>query len=339
MGCLPSPDIQVPDFSPTPSVDAGLPAADLKPAVDGAVPSADMAPAVRWMAEGQGVTTDTVRAVWAADAALSQAYAVGQNGLILHRSGGTWQKETAKTTAGNPITSNLYAVAAVTPDIVYAVGDAGVVIRRAAGVWTQEGQELMATTGLFGVTVITGGEVIVVGDGGLVARRQTTGVYIGEDTTGIASANLRAVSGNLLDGLYAVGTGAVIARRVMDKWQLDTFPIDAADKGNYYAVTQSTDGVFVAGEYGRVLRRDTAKWAREATIAPAPPMMPHFYGLYAGTGELFAVGGMGTIQRRDAATKTWSVEPTGVSVNLYGVGGAGTATLTVGEQGTLLRRM
>lgn len=337
-GCLPSPDIHVPDFSPVPSVDAGMPAADLRPPGDlGTAP--DLAPAVRWTTEAKGVTTDIVRSVWVGDIALNQVFAVGNNGLILHRTGGTWQKEVAMS-AGKPVTANLYAVTAVTSDIVYAVGETGTILRRTAGTWVQEGAELMTTENLYGVTVVTSGEVIVVGDNGLIGRRQAgLGVYIKEDTTGISGASLRAVTGTDLDQLYAVGTGAAIVQRVAGKWQFDPFVVDAADRGNYYAVTYGADGVFVAGEFGRVLRRDVTKWVREPTVAPMPPAMPHFYGVYAGAGEMFVVGGGGTVQHRDGVTKTWSTDPTGVTVNLYGVHGVNNGVVAVGEQGTLLRRM
>lgn len=331
-GCLPTPEIQVPDFSPAPSADAGADSA--QPGGPG-----DLGTTLHWGLDGQGVATDTLRAVWVADAALSQAYAVGHNGLILHRSGGIWKKEQALS-AGKPIVSNLYAVAAITPDLVYAVGDAGMILRRASNTWTQEGQELMNPAALFGVTVLSTGEVIVVGDGGLVARRQLSGIYVAEDTTGLSGANLRAVSGSAIDGLYAVGMGAVIAQRVAGKWQLDPFAIDPTDRGNYYAVSQSADGIFVAGEYTRVLRRDVAKWLHEATLVPPPPTVTHFFGLYAAPGELFAIGSTGTIQHRDAASQIWSVEPSGVTASLYGIVGASAkSAVTVGEQGTLLRRM
>lgn len=335
LGCLPTPEIHVPDFAPAPTADAGS-GGDLQPDGGG---GGDLGAVTGWALEAQIGAKDTLRAAWAADQALGEAYVVGHNGLILHRSGGTWQKEQAQS-AGKPITTNLYAIAAVAPDIIYAAGDAGVILRRTGGTWTQEGQELATTAALFGLAVLPSSEVVVVGDGGLIARRQTSGVYIAEDTTALGAASLRAVAGATLDGLYAVGLGAVIAQRTAGKWQLDPLPIDSADRGNYYAVSPGPDGVFVAGEYTRVLRRDVAKWTAEPTVAPMPPTVVHLFGLYAAPGELLAVGGGGVIQRRDAATKTWTVDPSGVTTGLYGVAGAGARTaLAVGEQGTLLRRL
>lgn len=333
LGCLPTPEIHVPDFSPVVTTDAGS---------DAATGGGDLAMAAGWLLDGQVGAKDTLRAVWAADANLSEVYAVGHNGLILHRSGGTWQKESAQV-AGKPLATNLYGLA-VSAGTVYAVGEAGVILRRTGGSWMQEGQELATTASLFGVDVLTSGpssgEVIVVGDGGLIARRQQNGVYMAEDTTALAGANLRAVAGAALDGLYAVGTGAVIAQRVADKWQLDPLPIDSGDRGNYLAVTQGTDGIFVAGEYARVLRRDVAKWVKEPAIAPMAPNFTHFYGLYAAPGALLAVGSSGVIQRRDSVTKAWSLDTTNVTAGLYGIAGAGaTGAIVVGDQGTVLRRM
>lgn len=320
----------MPDFSPAPTVDAGTMPVDAG--------GADLAMVAGWTADGQIGAKDTLRAVWAADAALSDAYAIGHNGLILHRSGGAWKQETAQV-AGKPLTTNLYGLAAA-PDAVYAVGDAGVILRRAGGTWMQEGQELATTAALFGVTVLASGEVIVVGDGGLIARRQKTGVYTAEDTLALGGANLRAVAGTMLDGLYAVGLGAVIAQRRTDKWQLDPLPIDTADRGNYYAVSQGPDGIFVAGEYARVLRRDVAKWSHEAAIAPMPPAFTHFFGLYAAPTALWVVGSSGVIQRRDSVTKMWAVDPSNVTTGLYGIASAGAAgAVAVGDQGTVLRRM
>lgn len=334
LGCLPTPEIHVPDFSPVAPADAGSAGDSASP--DGA--GGDLGMLAGWAVDAQVGAKDTLRAVWT-DAAQSQAYVVGHNGLLLHRSGGTWQKEQAQI-AGKPLTTNLYAIAAASTDVVYAVGAAGVILRRTGGTWMQEGQELATTSDLFGVAVLATGEVIVVGEGGFIARRQASGVYAAEVTTALGGASLRAVAGTTLDGLYAVGLGAVIAQRVADKWQLDPLPIDTADRGNYYAVTQGADGVFVAGEYARVLRRDVAKWTREAVIAPTPPNVTHFFGLYAAPGALWTVGTSGVIQRRDSATKMWSADPSNVSAALYGITGAGpTGAVAVGDQGTVLRRM
>ena len=87
LGCLPTPEIHVPDFSPAPTADAGSMPVDAAAAIQ--------AMAAGWMADGQ-LEPKTPCAQWAADAALSDAYAVGHNGLILHRSGGAWKQETAQ---------------------------------------------------------------------------------------------------------------------------------------------------------------------------------------------------------------------------------------------------
>jgi photosystem II stability/assembly factor-like uncharacterized protein len=340
-GCLPDPTIIVPDFSAPPPMDMGVPPADLSHATPMDGPGADLLPSLKWAPDGAAVATDTVRAVWVADPALNQAFAVGQNGLILHRSGGVWTKEQAKDNGGKVITTNLYAVTAATPDTVYAVGEAGVILRRAGGTWTMEGSELMTTVALFGAAVVDTGEVVVVGDGGLIARRQTTGIYVAEDTSALPGASFRAVAGGSLDKLVAVGMGGVIADRTGGKWQTDPGPIGATDNVNFYAISMGADGVFVAGEYGRVLRRDMTGWLREATLAPTPPAITHFYGLSnPAAGELFAVGSGGVVQRRDAKTQMWTLEGSGVSGDLYGVSGmALDSAVAVGVMGTVLKHL
>ena len=65
----------------------------------------------------------------------------------------------------------------------------------------------------------------------------------------------------------------------------------------------------------------------------------HFFAIYYQDGELLVAGSGGIIERRTTAG-TWSVEPTGVGGDLYGLGGAGLrSVLVVGAQGAVLRRM
>ena len=330
-GCLPDPEIHVPDFGLPPVADLAMPVR-----MDG--PSGDLG-APLWSADNQLASVETLRAAWVADPAISQAYVVGHNGTVLHRVGGDWKLEPVSD-AGKPVKLNLYAVAAAGVDTVYAVGEAGVILRRVAGVWQREGKELGSLATLFGVTVLPSGEVIAVGDAGTIVRRQTAGIWVPETTMGLGTTGFRAVAGTDADGLYAVGMGAVIAKRGMDKWELDPATIDLADRGNYYAVSSSSAGVFVAGEYGKVLRREASRWQREMLAGTAAPSPPHLFGLAMTASDLFVVGAGGLIQRRDMQTATWSNELSGGTSALYGVAGAGARSiLTVGALGTVLRRL
>lgn len=339
VGCLPDPQINVPDFGPSTS------AADLTmpPPVDGTgMPLNDLGTGA-WVSDGNMATKEPLRACWAADTMLSSAYAVGNNGAIVRRSGGTWQIEVAKDGMTN-VTDTLYAVSALAPDQVFAVGDRGVIVRRASDKWNREGKELGISSALYGVTVLANGEVIAVGDNGVIARRKVAGTWaLDPMDVGLSRASFRAVWGSADGTLIAVGMGSAIARFSMGQWVFDSATIDAPDRGNYYAVAGTPEGLFVAGDYGRVLRLVGPKWVRE-TVAeqmPKPPMPVFFFGLGAVQGELFVVGTGGLIERRDAITKAWQIEPSGLTTALYGVAGTGQSgrpVLAVGADGVVLRR-
>ena len=341
LGCLPDPVVHVPDFAPPPPVvDAAVPRPDGGPATD--------LGAATWAPDGTNASTESLRGCWVGDQALSAAYAVGNNGTILRRAGASWQVEVAKD-VDKVVTETLYAVAALAPDQVYAVGDQGVILRRAADKWTREGKELRLTTALYGVTVLSSGEVIAVGDGGVIARRKVAGVWALEPVDmALARASFRAVWGTQDTDLIAVGTGAVVAQPSGGSWIPDPATIDAADRGNFYAVAATAEGPFVAGDYGRILRRSGGKWQREAIAEPMPrPTMPiYLFGLTAVQGELYAVGSVGSsgtgglIERRDAASKTWGLEQSGLDKSLFAVAGAASrSVVAVGANGLVLRRM
>lgn len=339
-GCLPDPQISVPDFGPSTST------ADMAvPRPDGSGMPNDLGSAA-WVSDGNTATKEALRGCWAADPMLSSAYAVGSNGAIVRRTGGAWQLEVAKDGMAD-VKDTLYAVSALAADQVFAVGDRGVIVRRASDKWNREGKELGITSALYGVTVLTNGEVIAVGDNGVIARRKIAGTWaLDPMDVGLSRASFRAVWGNTDGTLIAVGMGAAIARFSMGQWAFDTATIDAADRGNYYAVAVTPEGPFVAGDYGRVLRLMGSKWVRE-TVAeqmPRPPMPVFFFGLGAVQGELFVVGTGGLIERRDPMTKAWQIEPigpSGITTALYGVAGTGQGgrpVLAVGADGVVLRR-
>lgn len=329
--CLPDPVINVPDLSPSSPTDGGM-----TPRMD--APAGDLGSA-KWTADGTVTAGTTLRAAWIADPGVSEAFIVGHGGSIFHRVGsGPWTAEASGTTA------NLYAIAARGPNEVFAVGETGVIVRRAAGTWKVEGTELHLTTALFGVTALGNGEVVAVGDGGVVARRQTAGVWAQEPTAPLGTASLRAVYGDKLDGLYAVGLGSTIARRQSGSWQLDSTPVDPGGAGNYYAITGTSDGseLHVAGEYGLLLHRakDGSRWQAEKLLPPMGMTAPlHLYAIYFQDGETIIAGAGGIVARR-VQSGPFAIEPTGVATELFGLAGAGLRSmLVVGEKATVLRRM
>ena len=126
-GCLPDPEIHVPDFAVPQALltDMAVPVS-----TDG--PSGDLGSA-KWDPDTKVGATEALRAAWVVDPGLSEIYVVGLAGTILHRSGGDWKRELSGTTV------DLYGVAGRSPDEVYAVGRDGVILRRSAGKWSIEG--------------------------------------------------------------------------------------------------------------------------------------------------------------------------------------------------------
>lgn len=330
--CLPDADIRLPDLSlgspPVDGGDAGVSRAD--------GPRSDLGTA-SWQLDSTAGTAQLLRGVWQADASGSEIYVVGHAGQILHKSGtGAWQLEASGTTA------NLYAVAARTPSEVFAVGDRGVILRRTSGKWQSEGSELASTAALFSAVVLASGEVVAVGDNGMVARRQTAGVWAPESAPALVGTALRAVTGSKLEALTAVGMNSTILRRGAMGWDKDPLPIDAAGRGNYYAVAESpTDGTLSAcGEYGIVLTRLADRWVAEKRPAPSGMTAPlHLYALTIAEGELFVAGAGGYIAHRLSSSSAWTEDQNPSRSDVFGLYGlTARSLLAVGDGGSLVRR-
>lgn len=325
IGCLPDPDIKVPDFKPSGVVDLATSRLDAGPPPDSG--------RVSWLPDQSVRNGQTLRAIISDPT--GQVFAVGHVGTILRRGGSSWISEPAVDGA-KVLTSNLYGAASSGSDL-YAVGETGVVVKRTTDKWQQEAKELGLTTSLFAITATTGGDLYAVGDAGTILRKPMGGVWSRDSIdAGLANADFRAVVVSPPDELLAVGLGGVIARRSAGKWSPDSVPVDAGDRGNYYGVVVTSESVFVAGEYGRVLRRDADKWRRESTV-PQSGQTVHFLALGASGSDLTVVGTLGTIQRRDGSTKTWTLEDSSTLLTLSGLSTA-QPLRAVGAQGTVVVR-
>jgi hypothetical protein len=78
--CLPDPVIQVPDLAPPPLVDGAM-----APRKDAPGSSLE---AAQWSADAAVQGAPLLRAAWVADPGVSEAFIVGQGGVVLHRIGG-----------------------------------------------------------------------------------------------------------------------------------------------------------------------------------------------------------------------------------------------------------
>ena len=323
-GCLPDPEITVPDFKPSGIVDLATSRMDLGTQPDAA--------RLRWLPDQSVRTGQTLRAIVTSS---SQVFAIGHQGTILRRSGTGWISEPA-VDGTKTLTSNLYGAVSVGSDF-YAVGESGVIVKRSVDKWQQEGKELALSTSLFAVTETSAGELYAVGDAGVILRKPMGGAWTKDSVDpALSSADFRAIAPSTADELFAVGLGGVIARRSGGKWSVDSVSIDSADRGNFYSVVLTSDAVFVAGEYGLFIRRDADKWRRESPIVQGG-QRPHFLSLGVSGRDLTVVGSLGIIARRDAVSRAWTSEDSGTTVTLSAVSSS-QPIYAVGAQGTVLVR-
>ncbi len=321
--CLPDPEIKVPDFKPSGIIDLGQRPSDLTTPVD--------AGRVRWSPDGTPPTGQTLRAIYVDSG--GQIFVAGHAGTILRRTGNSWTAEQALDGAV-PIVSNFYGLAGSGSDL-YAVGEAGVVVKRTGDKWLREGKSLAVTASLFAVTIAPSGDVYAVGDLGTVLRKSMGGSFA-KDTVSpaLSTAEFRAVAVSKPDELTAVGLGAVLAVRSGTGWNVDTLPLDSADRANYYGIATTSEAVFVVGDSNRVLRRDADKWRREATGNFTGPGS-NLYAIVPSGQDLIVAGATGLIERRSAQTKTWSTEDSGTTVMLSALSSA-TPLRAVGAQGIMV---
>ncbi|HRI54474.1 MAG TPA: hypothetical protein PLW65_30250, partial [Pseudomonadota bacterium] len=153
-----------------------------------------------WLREGMGVTPDSLFGIAGVGSGTSlEAYAVGANGRVLHRLGGTWMVE-----ADNLVSSQLNSVwigDGATSGEVFAVGDSGIVLHKQAGAWSVERAPATAQlTAVWG----SGGDLYAVGAGGTILHRK--GGNWQTEAAGLTSELLTALWGTVRGGqitLYA----------------------------------------------------------------------------------------------------------------------------------------
>jgi hypothetical protein len=87
-------------------------------------------------------TTETLRSIWVAPAPDDEAFAVGDNGTILHWDGTTW---TSMTSPSDPwFGFRLNGVWGWSPTNVFAVGESSMLLRYDGSAWTQVAVDALA---------------------------------------------------------------------------------------------------------------------------------------------------------------------------------------------------
>lgn len=264
-----------------------------------------------WTREGMGVTPDTLFSVAGISGSggigTAEVYAVGANGRIVHRQGGSWAVE-----ADTLIAQTLNAVwcgDGTTAGQVFAAGDSGVFAVRKSGGWAVEATPTSAQiTGLWG----SGDELYAVGAAGTILQRKG-GVWK-QEAMGLTSELISAVWGSARGGqptVYAVGNAGTILRRSGGNWTTLSTRVTSASLSGAWA--RSPQEIYAVGSDGLVLRRsgaaDSGTWAQVAqgVVTAQLNAVSGYAPSLAAESDVYAVGGEGTILRKSPAG-TWAVE-------------------------------
>ncbi|TNF28786.1 MAG: hypothetical protein EP329_17260 [Deltaproteobacteria bacterium] len=238
-----------------------------------------------WRLEGTQLERD-LNAAWGTPE--GYAYAVGEDGLIMLLSNGSWTEQTSRTEwtlravdgrdgqdvwavgdrgtvrhwdglAWHPIDAPLddYQAVVAVPgsDEVFAAGT--VRVRRwSGGTWTVAGPP--ALQAIRGLDALADGRVAAVGTVGRAFTRDLAGVWSAIPVTGGTEATLRAVYVDPSDGRWTVvgDAGTVLEG---DANGLTAVPVETS--ADLTALTPTADGgLIVVGDDGAVLWRDSDGW-------------------------------------------------------------------------------
>lgn len=293
---------------------------------------------LNWAREGAGVTTDSLFGVTGmGGGAGADVYAVGANGRIVHRSGGSWMVE-----ADNMVTQQLNAVwmNAGTGE-VFAAGDGGVVLRKKMNAWMPEKPPTSAQlTALWG----TATDVWAVGARGTVLHRDQAGTWQAEPTAMLTGELLSALWGTERDGqatVYAVGNLGTILRRDKGTWQAVSQRVTTSALSSVWA--RGPEEVYAVGSDGAIFVRSGAgaqgRWSQVTTV-PTTSSFNAVAGYSAspsGSADVYAVGTDGTIVHKTGAT--WAIEGAALtSGELTAVWVGADSVYVVGRGGRVFRR-
>ena len=268
-----------------------------------------------WCVENVASVTGILYAVVAVSP--SEAFAVGDGGVILHRTGGRWTQMTSGTT------QNLRGVWAASPTDVWAVGHAGTILRYNGSVWTP-------------ITGVTAGDCVGVWGSGpddvWVVATGRVHHYTGGTSWSMTSVagTLLAISGTAANDIWLATENGYLKHYTGGTWGTVmpsgggavTFTVHAMPGALWTSnVTPGSEALRLAG----------STWTSYGT---GSTIFQSYHG--AAANDVWAVGNT-KVGRFDGSTWTITV-PTGNTYNLWGVSGSGSDVYVVGSGGTILHR-
>ena len=265
-----------------------------------------------WCVESVAGVTNLLYAVAAVSP--SEAFVVGEGGVILHRKNNAWTPMTSGTT------SLLRAVWAASATDVWAVGHGGTILHYNGTTWT-------AVTG-----VTTSDCVAVWGSGPndvWVASTSRANHWNGTAWSyNSVSGTLLGLSGNAANDIWLATENGYLKHYTGTTWGT---VMPTGGGANTFAVL-ALPGVVWTGNLApgsETLRFNGTAWSSHATSST---FFQSFYGTEANN-----VWGVGGTKVGHWTGTAWDVTvPTGNTNNLWGVSGSGSDVYVVGSGGTIL---
>jgi hypothetical protein len=287
--------------------------------------------------------------------ATADAWAVGDAGTILHRSGATF------TLVSIAETRNFYAAWGSGNDL-YVVGEGGTIYHGVNGVFTPESSGV--TTDLYDVWG-SGSTVFAVGAGGRILRR--SGSSWSPDTSN-TTIDLHAIYGNSTNDIWALGNSGTAVHYTGTSWSVSNPAafgaftlrgVAGGGSGPIYAIDSFGDIYSYNGAWSSVRSVNTDDLYGLAVIASTPyvvgnsngGLIMHYTGsawqsdLSGGPGfrgvggssssDLWAVGEAGNVWQSDGSP--WVQRSSGAIVQLSSIWAAdGQSAWAVGNNGTVM---
>lgn len=259
----------------------------------------------KWTRQTSGVTSTLVR-VWESPSGF--VYVVGldstSNGLILFSTGlGNWNAQAVANGSGNPISvPALDGVSGTADNDISAVGGGGLFIHSGGGagtLWHVSPTPGGVSNAIFGVSGGSNGKTYACGEAGFCAVSNGAGNWtaIPNSMTG-TQTNLDSVSVTAAGDLYAAGgSGTIIHMKPTGVFSPENSHVTV----ELFGISASATAVFAVGQGGTIIAsqgdgmwRDDSVHATDGGL-PASDLISVWQ---APSGDVFAVGKMGTILHR-----------------------------------------
>ena len=245
----------------------------------------------------------------------NKVIAVGQDGLILHYDGNSWERMTS------PVSDWLYGVWGNSENNVYAVGQSGTILKLNGAAWTEIPKVTSNyLTDIFGIQA----SIFAVGYNGTIL--QYDGSSWKQMSSG-TSEHFECVWGTSTDDVYAGGFDGIYHYNGNQWKKMESshtgilYDIWGSSPNDIFAVGFNTDG-------GLILHYDGTGWKQMNSDCSNP-----LYGVWGNSGtNVYAVGGYGTILHYStpAGAPVLSVNPLSSSI----AANSGTTTFSISNAGT-----